>query len=108
MMKMEIVFSKDKCIKHNIDINECYGKMDRYFERNHVSKTGLGCYEGSDFDPFAHAVMNLPYTDWFLKVVEQWYCWWDFAPKKREDALAGFYEVKAIADRRKQSYCAKL
>ena len=105
-MKMEIVFSPDKCIQHNININDCYGKMDRYFERNHVSKTGLGCYEGSDFDPFAHAVMKLPYTDWFLKVVDQWYCWCDFAPENREDALASFYRIKAIADGNEKAHGA--
>ena len=44
--------------------------------------------------------MQLPDTNWFLKIVDQWYISYfgdtPDSPEFREDALKGYYEVEAM------------
>lgn len=41
------------------------------------------------------AQWDLPKTDWFLKIVDKWYCRYeDDTIEYREDALESYYEVK--------------
>ena len=51
-----------------------------------------------DFDTFAIAQGSLPDTNWFLKVVDQWYISYfgdgPESPEYREDALRCYYEVE--------------
>ena len=100
-MLMEIYLSEEKAKKNNIDLNECYQKIDKYFKSRGVEKVSKGIYKGvrKDFDTFAIAQGSLPDTNWFLKVVDQWYISFfgdtPESPQFREDALKNFYQVRA-------------
>ena len=74
-MLMEIYLSEEKAKKNNIDLNECYQKIDKYFKSRGVEIVSKGVYKGvrKDFDTFVIAQGQLPQTKWFLKVVDQWY-----------------------------------
>ena len=90
-MLMEIYLSEEKAKKNNINLNECYQKIDKYFKSRGVEIVSKGIYKGvrKDFDTFAIAQGSLPDTKWFLKVVDQWYISY-FG----EDALRCYYEVE--------------
>lgn len=98
-MLMEIYLSEEKA-KNNIDLNECYQKIDKYFKSRGVEIVSKGVYKGvrKDFDTFVIAQGQLPQTKWFLKVVDKWYIS-NFgntpdSPEYREDALKTYYQVK--------------
>lgn len=99
-MLMEIYLSEEKAKKNNIDLNECYQKIDKYFKSRGVEIVSKGIYEGvrKDFDTFVIAQGQLPQTKWFLKVVDQWYISYfgdtPDSPEYREDALKIYYEVE--------------
>ena len=99
-MLMEIYLSEEKAKKNNIDLNECYQKIDKYFKSRGVEIVSKGIYKGvkEDFDSFVIAQEQLPQTKWFLKVVDQWYIsYFDDtpdSPEYREDALKTYYQVK--------------
>lgn len=100
-MLMEIYLDKDKAKKHGIDIDHCYEIIDNYFARYGVEKIGRGIYRGikKDFTTFACAQGQLPQTDWFLKIVDQWYISYfgdgPDSPEYRSDALEAYYRVEA-------------
>ena len=99
-MLMEIYLSEEKAKKNNIDLNECYQKIDKYLKSRGVEIVSKGIYKGvkEDFDTFVIAQEQLPQTKWFLKVVDQWYIsYFDDtpdSPEYREDALKTYYQVK--------------
>ncbi len=96
-MMMEIYLSKEKALQHNIDINECYDKIDKYFIKNGVKKMSTGIYKGNDkdFDTIMNAQWKLPKTNWFLKIVDKWYCRYEGDTiGYREDALESYYRIK--------------
>ena len=99
-MLMEIYLSEEKAKKNNIDLDECYQKIDKYFKSRGVEIVSKGIYKGvrKDFDTFAIAQGSLPDTKWFLKVVDQWYISYfgdePESPEYREDALRCYYEVE--------------
>ena len=99
-MMMEVVLSEEKAEINNYDIDECYNKIDKYFISRGVKKTGLGFYKGTnkDFSTFAGAQAGFPNSEWFLKVVDQWYISYfgdtPDSPEYREDALKTYYQVK--------------
>ena len=99
-MLMEIYLSEEKAKKNNIDLNECYQKIDKYFKSRGVEIVSKGIYKGvkEDFDTFVIAQEQLPQTKWFLKVVDQWYISYfgdtPDSPEYREDALRCYYEVE--------------
>ncbi|WP_405317222.1 hypothetical protein [Faecalibacillus faecis] len=101
-MLMEIYLSEEKAKKNNIDINMCYQKIDRYFLDHGVKIKAPGVYQGvkNDFGTFVTAQMQLPDTNWFLKIVDQWYISYfgdtPDSPEYREDALKSYYEVEAM------------
>ena len=80
-MLMEIYLSKEKAKKNNIDLNECYQKIDKYFKSRGVEIVSKGIYKGvrKDFGTFVTAQMQLPDTKWFLKIVDQWYISYPFS-----------------------------
>lgn len=51
-MLMEIYLSEEKAKKNNIDLNECYQKIDKYFKSRGVEIVSKGIYKGvrKDFD----------------------------------------------------------
>ena len=99
-MLMEIYLSEEKAKKNNIDINACYQKINHYFLDRGVKIKAPGVYQGikSDFGTFVTAQMQLPDTNWFLKVVDQWYISYfgdtPDSPEYREDALKTYYQAK--------------
>ena len=99
-MLMEIYLSEEKAKKNNIDLNECYQKINRFFLERGVKLKEPGVYQGvkEDFDTFVIAQGQLPQTKWFLKVVDQWYISYfgdtSDSPEYREDALKTYYQVK--------------
>ena len=100
-MLMEIYLSEEKEKKNNIDLNECYQKIDKYFKSRGVEIVSKGIYKGAreDFGTFVTAQMQLPDTKWFLKVVDQWYISYfgdtPDSPEYREDALKIYYKAKS-------------
>lgn len=66
-MLMEIYLSEEKAKKNNIDLNECYQKIDKYFKSRGVEIVSKGIYKGvrKDFGTFVTAQMQLPDTKWF-------------------------------------------
>mgnify|MGYP000584528303 FL=1 len=101
-MLMEIYLSEEKAKKNNIDLDECYQKIDKYFKSRGVEIVSKGIYKGvkKDFGTFVIAQMHLPDIKWFLKVVDQWYISYfgdtPDSPEYREGALKIYYEVEAI------------
>lgn len=99
-MLMEIYLSEEKAKKNNINLNECYQKIDKYFKSRGVEIVSKGIYKGvrKDFGTFVTAQMQLPDTKWFLKVVDQRYIsyfgYGPDSPEYREDALKTYYQVK--------------
>ena len=99
-MLMEIYLSEEKAKKNNIDLNECYQKIDKYFKSRGVEIVSKGIYKGvkEDFDTFVIAQEQLPQTKLFLKVVDQWYISYfgdtPDSPEYREEALKTYYQVK--------------
>lgn len=98
-MLMEIYLSEEKAKKNNIDLNECYQKIDKYFKSRGVEIVSKGIYKGvrKDFDTFAIAQGSLLDTKWFLKVVDQWYISYfgdgPESPEYRSDALDSYYRI---------------
>ncbi|RGT64523.1 hypothetical protein DWX05_00100 [Coprobacillus sp. AF18-15LB] len=95
-MLMEIYLNEGKAKKNNIDLNECYQKIDKYFKSRGVEIVSKGVRK--DFDTFVIAQGQLPQTKWFLKVVDQWYISYfgdtPDSPEYREDALKTYYQAK--------------
>ena len=99
-MLMEIYLNEGKAKKNNIDLDECYQKIKKYFKSRGVEIVSKGVYKGvrKDFDTFVIAQGQLPQTKWFLKVVDQWYISYfgdtPDSPEYREDALKTYYQAK--------------
>mgnify|MGYP004631262557 FL=1 len=72
-MLMEIYLSEEKAKKNNIDLDECYQKINRFFLECGVKIKEQGVYQGvkKDFETFVIAQGQLPQTKWFLKVVDR-------------------------------------
>ena len=100
-MLMEIYLSEEKAKRNNIDIDACYQKIDQFFIKKGLKIKAPGIYQGTknDFTTFVIAQGQLPQTNWFLKIVDQWYIsFFGDTPESlqfREDALANFYKVRA-------------
>lgn len=98
-MKMEFIFDKDKLKKYGYTEDECLEKIRKYFKKfksKTLKETKRGIYEGTDddWDAFACAA-NFPYTDWFLKVIKEWYWYYDEEDGKglqKGDYLASYYK----------------
>ncbi len=61
-MMMEMVLSEEKAKENNINIDECYEKVDRFFEKRGIKKISKGVYQGNkkDFNTFMTAQWDLP------------------------------------------------
>ena len=96
-MMMEMVLSEEKAKENNIDIDECYEKVDRFFKKRGVKKLSKSVYLGSkkDFNTFMTAQWDLPESAWFLKIVDKWYFRYEGDTiEYREDALESYYRIK--------------
>ena len=66
-MLMEIYLSEEKAKKNNIDLDEWYQKIDKYFKSRGVEIVSNGIYKGvrKDFGRFVTAQRQLPDTNGF-------------------------------------------
>lgn len=100
-MMMEFIFSEQKAIENNYDINKCYEIVDKFFAKYGIQPIAEGVYKAPDsqntFNAFGGAVGKFPKTTWFLKVIDEWY-WREEGDEieDREDCLQSYYEVEAI------------
>ena len=94
-MIMEIYLNESKAKDNNIDINSSYEKIDNYF-----IKVAKAIYKGvkKDFTTFAIAQGQLSNTNWFLKIIDEWYISYfgdePDSPEYRQDALESYYRIK--------------
>lgn len=99
-MIMEIYLNESKAKDNNIDINSSYEKIDNYFLSRGVIRVAKGIYKGvkKDFTTFAIAQGQLPNTNWFLKIIDEWYISYfgdePDSPEYRQDALESYYRIK--------------
>ena len=98
-MMMEIFLCEEKAKKYGYNIIKYYEIMDQYFTSHGVKKISQGVYKGENnndvFTTIMSAQWDLPKTDWFLKIVDKWYCRYEGDTiEYREDALESYYEVK--------------
>jgi len=96
MVRMSFVFSEEKSQALGYSAQACYEVVDELFARYGISPIEQGVYQAPDdqnsFTAFGVA-HKLPYSDWFLKVIEAWTCAdEDSIP---EDCLALHYEYAA-------------
>lgn len=80
-MMMEFKFNEEKARKcFGISASACYKKVDELLAKNNIYPFKQGVYIAKDsqntFDSFGSVLIRLPKTDWFLKVIDQWY-WFD-------------------------------
>lgn len=95
-MMMEMFLDEQKARKYNINIDECYLEVDRFFEKRGVKKVEKGVYKGTKDNLFAivKAQWELPKTPWFLKIVDSWYFRYvGDTIECREDALESYYRI---------------
>ena len=96
-MMMEVFLSEEKAKLHNIDIKKCYKIIDDYFYNHGVKKLSQGVYlrTDKDFGTISSIQTSLPRTNWFLKVVDEFYCRYEGDTiDYREDALEAYYKVR--------------
>lgn len=95
MWKMTFRFNDEKAHAFGTSAQACYDVVDKLFARYGIKPTSQGVYEASDnqnsFTAFAVA-HKLPYTDWFLLVIEQWLFYEN--DNEPEDCLESYYRVK--------------
>jgi len=95
-MMMEVFLSKEKGALHNFDIDRCYQILDDYFKERGVEKISQGVYKTDEFKHIATAQFDLLSSNWFLKVVDKWYCrYLSDDIEAREDALESYYRITA-------------
>lgn len=97
MKKMEFVFNEEKAQVLGYTTEACYESVDKIFAEYGIYPTSQGVYEAHEcqnsFSAFAVA-HKLPYTDWFLKVIDTWLYSEDDDPNDKSDCLAKFYEIE--------------
>ena len=102
-MKMEFIFDKVKLDKEGYDEEQCLNLIRYHFKKynsNTIKETRKGFFEGTDSDWNAFgSTAKFPYTNWFLKVIKEWY-WYidegDGLGMQKEDCLRSYYEVKKV------------
>lgn len=78
-MLMYFEFNEDKLKENNLTKEQCFGIIDRFFNREGIYAVKQGVYiadEDTGFDPFGKLRVRLPRTSWFMKVIEKWF-WFD-------------------------------
>lgn len=94
-MIMEFYLNKKKAEALGYTVEACYEVIDRIFAEYGIKPEGQGFYNldtQAMFDACAAALIRLPKSSWFLKVVDEWY--WRVESddiSEREDCLAGYY-----------------
>ncbi len=102
-MKMEFIFDTNKLKETGYKEKQCLDKIREHFnsyKSKTIKETKKGIFIGSEEDWNAFASTSIfPYTNWFLKVIKEWYWYKDEGDGyKKGDCLKAYYEVKAIND----------
>ena len=93
---MRFVFSEEKACALGYTTAACYEAVDKLFARYGIHPIAQGVYEAPDCQNSLTAfgvAHKLPYTDWFLQVIETWEAWDEDG--EPEDCLALHYKYKA-------------
>lgn len=100
-MKMEFVFDMQKLKENGYTEKQCLDVIRRHFKKydtdNSIKEVHTGFFVGSDeqddFDAFSTTV-SLPESNWFLKVISEWYWYIDEGfGEEKDDCLKTYYEV---------------
>ena len=95
-MTMTFVFNEEKARNLGCSTQACYNAVDKPFACYGIIPVTQGVYEAPDdqntFTAFGVA-QTLPYSDWFLKVIDSWFCLDDDGIP--EDCLKVFYDVES-------------
>lgn len=92
-MKLTISFDQNKLIENGFTEKQCMDTVRRMFKdygEGKVKETSYGTFEGDDFGSFSIVTVRLPYTNWFLKVVDK--CLW-YVDGEIDDIVESFYRV---------------
>lgn len=100
-MMMEIFLNEEKAKTNGIDINKCYEIIDNFFADRGIVKMEQGVYWGeknqNSFIAFGMMVAKLPKTDWFLKIVDNFFWRSDSDNiEDREDCIAAYNKYKNL------------
>lgn len=94
MLKMVFVFNHEKAHALGYSAQTCYEAIDKLFARYGIVPTSQGVYEAPDnqnsFNAFG-AAQRLPYSNWFLQVIDQWFAYDEDG--EPEDCLAIYYKI---------------
>ena len=100
-MKMEFIFDEEKLKNEGYTQEACLEPIRKYFAKYNsptIKEIEPGVFIGSDDDwSIFGATAHLPHTDWFLKVIKEWYWYVDEGDGKgeqKEDFLASFYKYR--------------
>lgn len=99
-MKIEFIFDKEKLKKENLTEEECLSRVRKYFNDNKSDtikeiKPGFFIGEEKDWSIFGWSVEFFA-TDWFLKVIKEWYLYVDEGDglgEQKEDFLEAYYSI---------------
>lgn len=93
ILRMEFIFDSKKLEANQMTEEQCLNIIRKYFSKHRVTEISNGIFDSIDLEnttPFVFMAMNLPYTDWFLKVIKEWYWYIDH---DKEDCLKEYYRV---------------
>lgn len=100
-MRMEFFFDKEKLKKEKLTEEKCLDNIRKYFNKyksDTIREIKPGYFEGTDKDYGAFGfTAELPYNEWFLKVIKEWYWYIDEGDgfgEQKEDCLKSYYEVQ--------------
>ncbi len=96
---MEFVFNEQKAQALGYTAESCYEAVDKVFACYGIVPVSQGLYEmpanQNSFDALGTA-QRLPYSDWFLKTIEEWSCYEDGDYAEPEDCLESYYKHNLI------------
>lgn len=79
-MMMEFKFNEQKLKQNGLSAEMCFRTIDRFLNARGIYAKETGVYVADDsqnsFDSFGSAMSRLPKSNWFLKVIDEWY-WFD-------------------------------
>lgn len=95
ILRMEFVFDSKKLETIKMTEEQCLNTIRGYVSKHKITEISKGIFDSQDLDntdPFIYMIMKLPYTDWFLKVIKEWY--W-YIEGDKEDCLEAYYRKVA-------------
>ena len=93
ILRMEFIFDSEKLKENKMTEEQCLNIIRKYVSKYKITEISKGVFDSKDIentDSFVHMVMNLPYTDWFLKVIKEWNWYID---GDKEDCLNAYYRT---------------